>query len=154
MKRSIFILFVTLAASVVSSSIVTAGSPAPEGRTYFVYVVGLDDDPYLPQVDCLAFDATHACTLDGGTCLEWQRVEEESGTPKESGFSLFTEIDEDGLLVTMKGQGRVDSRGSRSSIAAVAQAAALDQRINFSLAGRQTSRNRCLAMMEDFLNQE
>ena len=130
-----------------------AKSPAPEGRTYFVVVIGLGDDPYVPEVDCLTFDATQACTLDDQTCLSWERAEGGLQTNKESGFSLTTTIDSDGLMINLEGQGRADSRGSKSSISAVARAAALDEQLNFSLAGRQTTRNQCLRRIDEYMAQ-
>ena len=146
------ILF-TLSATLLASSALVAKSPAPEGRTYFIHVIGFGDDPFMAEADCLTFDATQACTLDGQTCLDWSRIEEGRQTVRESGFTMSTEIDDEGLVITMEGQGRVDSRGPKSSIAAVGQAAALDQRMNFTFAGRQTSRSRCLDMVEDFQSQ-
>jgi hypothetical protein len=126
-----------------------AKEPAPEDRTYLVYVVGLSDDPYETMADCLTFDASQACTPDRSTCLSWQRTEGGVQTGRESGFSFFDETDDEGVLVTIEGQGRVDSRGAKSSISAVAQAFALGQRLNFSFSGRQIGLGKCLNKLEE-----
>ena len=140
-----------LLAILVTGSTAVAGAPAPEGRTYFVYIMGLNDDPYEVGVDCLAFDATQACSLDDEICLAWERAEGGLQTRKESGFSIVTEIDDDGLILTLEGQGRVNSRGGRSSISVAADVTALDVHLNFVFAGRQVGKNRCLRLQEEFL---
>ena len=150
MKRPTAILILTLCAMLLTGSSAMAGAPAPEGNTYFIYVIGLEDDPYEASADCLIFDATHACTLDDQVCLTWQRTEGGLQYNKESGLSFAAEIDDDGLIITVEGQGRVDSRGRRSSISVVGRVAALDVQMNFAFAGRQVGRNRCLRMVEDF----
>ena len=127
-----------------------AKNPVPQGRTYFILVMGLGEDPYSPEADCLTFDATQACTLDGGTCLDWQRLEGQTQSDREVAFALSTQFEEDGITITIEGQGRVDSRGARSSISYVAQARALDQKMNFGFSGRQIGPSRCMQMVADF----
>lgn len=150
MTRRFPVFLLILLAVLLINSTAMAKDPAPAGRTYFVFVMGLDEDPYAIEPDCLTFSATEACTLDGQLCLDWQRVEGGLQSSSQSGFSLVTEIEDDGLIVTITGQGRVDSRGRKSSISAVGRAAALDVQLNFSFSGRQANRNRCRQMMEDF----
>ena len=143
----LLVLFLTLG---ITTTVAQAKNPAPEGRTYFVLVMGLNEDPYRPEPDCLSFGATQACTLDGDTCLDWQRLEEGSRSDRESAFSFTTQIDDDGVIITIQGLGRVDSIGPRSSLALVAHASALDVRVNFTLTGRQVGPARCRQMAEDF----
>jgi len=149
-KRPISILLLIPCAVLLTGSTAMAKGPAPEGRTYFVYVMGLNDDPYEADADCLAFDATHACAIDDQICLTWQRAERGLQTNRESGFSVAAEINDDGLIITMKGQGRVNARGRKSSISVAAWAEALGFEQNFVFAGRQVGRARCLGMVEDF----
>jgi hypothetical protein len=139
-----------LLATLLISPTAMAKNPPPEGRTYFVFIMGLDDDPYGIEADCLTFDATQACSPDGQTCMAWERTEGGRQSQKESGFSLATEIEDDGLIIRLDGQGRIDSRGHKSSISAVARAAALDLQLNFAFAGRQVGASRCRQMVEDF----
>ena len=150
MKRPTPILLLTLITGLLMSPSLMAKGPPPDGRTYIVFVMGLGDDPLSPEGDCLTFDATRACTLDNGTCLDWRRTEGGLQTPNESGFSLATEIEDDGLTIVMEGQGRIDSRGPKSSISAAVHATALDVQLNFAFTGRQTSRNKCRRRIEDF----
>jgi len=149
-KRPTSILLLILCPMLLTGSAAMAKGPAPEGRTYFVYVMGLNDDPYEADADCLTFDATHACAIDDLFCLTWQRAQGGLQTNRESGFTIVAEIDDDGLIIAMEGQGRVNSRGKRSSISVVARAAALGVQLNFVFAGRQVGRSRCLRMVEDF----
>jgi len=127
-----------------------AKNPVPEGRTYFIFIMGLDDDPYGIDVDCLTFDANQACTPDGEICLDWQRTQGGVQTNKEVGFALNTQFDQDGLIIRMEGQGRIESRGRNSSLSAVVRAAALSEQLNFTFAGRQVKRSRCLRLAEEF----
>ena len=150
MRRTASILALVLPLVLLAGSTAAAGAQAPQGRTYFVWVMGLNDDTYDADVDCLTFDATEACSSDGEVCLAWQRAEGGVQARKQSGFSFETEIDDDGLIITMDGQGRVDDRGKGSSISMVARAAALDLQLNFVVSGRQARRSRCLRMVEDF----
>jgi len=150
MTRPVPVFLLILSAVLFFNSTAMAKDPAPDGRTYFVYVMGLDEDPYAIEPDCLTFNATQACTQDGAMCLDWERVEGGVQKKTESGFSLATEIENEGLVIAITGQGRVDSRGRKSSISAVGKASALDVQLNFSFSGRQTTRNRCRQMMEDF----
>ncbi len=149
MRRPISILLLILCAMLLTSTTAMARSPAPEGRTYFIYVMGLNDDPYEVDADCLAFDETLACSLNQN-CLSWQRADGGLQTNNESGFLLVGDLDDDGLIVTMEGQGRVNSRGRRSSISVVTRASALGFQLNFAMAGRDVGRSRCRRMVEDF----
>ena len=130
-------------------SVVSAKEPAPEDRTYFIQVMGLQEDPFAVEADCLTFSATEACTLGGQTCLSWQRVQEGLQSRQQSGFSLSATLDDDGLLIALSAQGRVDTRGSKSSISAAGAATALDLKMNFAFSGRQVSRGRCRQLVEE-----
>lgn len=150
MKRPISILLLTVGAMLLTGSATMAKGPPPEGRTYFVYVMGLEDDLYDISADCLEFDETQACSIGDQFCLTWQEAEGGLHTSKAFGISFAAEIDSDGLLITMEGQGRVETRGRRSSISAVGRAAALDVQLNFTFSGRDVGRSRCLRMVEEF----
>jgi len=150
MKRSLSILLLIPSVMLFTSAASSAKGLPPEGRTYFVYVMGLEDDPYEISADCLEFDATHACSVDDQFCLAWQRTEGGIQTNKEFGLSFSAEIDDDGLLITMGGQGRVEARGRRNSLSAVGRASALHVQLNFTFFGREVGKGRCLRMVEDF----
>ena len=132
-----------------SGSAVMAAGPAPEGRTYFIQVMGLDETPYEVAADCLTFGATEACSL-AGTCLSWERMESSQQSRRESGFTLEAEVEDDGTTITLKGQGRVNSRGSKSSIAVASRASAMGVQLNFAFSGRQVGRSRCVQLVEEF----
>lgn len=150
MKRSTSILLLILGAMLLSGSATLAKDLPPEGRTYFVYVMGFEQDPYEVFADCLEFDETQACSLDDLFCLTWQKTEGGLQTSRAFGISFAAELDSDGLLITMEGQGRVESRRRRSSISAVGRAVALGQQLNFAFSGREVGRSKCLRMVEDF----
>ena len=150
MKKILSILLLILGAMLLTGSTTMARGLPPEGRTYFVYVMGLNDDPYEASADCLEFDEDQACSLDDQFCLRWQETEGGLRTNKAFGISFAAEIDSDGVLITMEGQGRVESRGRRSSISAVGRAAALGVQLNFVFSGREVGRRKCQSMVEDF----
>jgi len=148
------ILLLTVLAMLLLSPTAMARNPAPEGRTYFIFIMGLEDDPYGIEADCLTFGANQACTPEGDICLDWQRTQGGVQTNKEGGFALHTQFDQEGLIIRMEGQGRIDSRGRKSSLSAVARAAALDVQLNFTFAGRQVKRSQCLRLAEEFRAQQ
>ena len=153
MIRPAPIFLLTLLAMLLLSPAAMAKNPVPEGRTYFIFIMGLDDSPYGIEVDCLTFDANQACTPEGDVCLDWQRTQGGVQTNREVGFSLSTQFEEDGLIIRMDGQGRVDSRGRKSSLSAVARAEALGEQMNFTFAGRQVKRSQCIRLAEEFRSQ-
>ena len=86
MKLPIAVSVIVSIALLLSVSSAGAKAPAPEGRTYFIQVMGLDDAPYEVGADCLTFGATEACSL-AGTCLRWERLESPQAGPGEgTGF--------------------------------------------------------------------
>lgn len=150
MNRLSSILLVAVLAAIAATSPAAAKDPAPAGRTYFILVVGLDEDLYRPQADCLKFDPTQVCTLDGQMCFDWFRVEGGVQEARESGFALTAEIDDGEAAISLDGQGRVDSRGNRSSISFAGHLEALGQRLNFSFSGRQVGAAKCMRMASEF----
>lgn len=125
-----------------------AKPPVPEGRTYFVVIMGLGDTPYEQEADCFTFDADEVCATD--VCLTWRRVEAPGQTRKQTAFEMEGEIDDDGLLIDVEGQGRAENRGQRSTIAVAARAAALGQKLNFGITGREVGASGCQSLLEDF----
>lgn len=153
MKHPVPLMILVLLTSVALASPAVAKGAPPDGRTYFILVVGLGDDAYAPEADCLTFGATQACTLSGDPCLDWQRLEGQTQSGKEVAFGLSTMLEEDGVVIALAGQGRVDSRGPKSSISFAGHAAAEGMQINFSFAGRQVGRTRCQQQVEAFRGQ-
>jgi hypothetical protein len=149
MRRNAKLFVPILLVSLLVSSAAVAKEPAPEGRTYFILVIGLADDPYQAEPDCLTFDALQACTLDGDTCLDWEPLAS-SPDNRQTDFSMTTELEDDGLIILLEGRGTVESRGAKSSISYAAHASVLDQQANFAFAGRQTSAARCRRAVDDF----
>jgi hypothetical protein len=149
MNRPIAASVIVSITLLMTASSAMAKAPAPEGRTYFIQVMGLDETPYEVGADCLTFGATEACSL-AGTCLRWERLESPQGSRKESGFTLVGEVEDDGLSITLEGQGRVNSRGAKSSIAVASRASALGVQLNFAFLGRQAGLSRCIQLVEEF----
>ena len=150
MRHATLIPVLILSSALFAGSTVEGAAPPPQGRTYFVNVMGLGDEPYDMSVACLAFDATQACVPDDEVCLNWQRSEGGVQTVQVSGFTVDGELNDDGLVITMDGQGRVEGRGRKSSITIAARAQALGVQLNYVIAGRQASRGRCRRMVEAY----
>ena len=149
MNRQTAICIIVSIATLLPISAAMAKGPAPEGRTYFIQLIGLEELPYQVSADCLTFGATEACSLNG-TCLSWERTEEAGSSSKESGFSLFGELEDDSVPIILDGRGRVNSRGGKSSIAVASRASAMGARLNFAFSGRQVGRTRCTELVEEF----
>ena len=150
MNRSITVPVIVSIAILLPLSAAVAKGPAPEGRTYFIQVMGLEEQPYEVATDCLTFGATEACSL-AGVCLRWERLESPQQTRKEFGFTLVGEVEDDGVVIVLDGRGQVNSRGSKSSIAVASRASAMGVQLNFAIAGRQVGRARCEQLVEEFL---
>lgn len=119
-----------------------AAAKPPAGRTYFTAFTGLDE-PYEVTTECLAFEEAALCSADGELCGLWVRQE---SAGKQTGFSF--ELSSRGRTV-LEGQARVDSRGSRSSIAGVGRLSGAGRRQNVSLAGREVGEARCLELLAE-----
>lgn len=136
-----------------SSQLAAAKEAAPADRTYFVVIVGLGAaGPYDVEAGCLTFEGSEFCTDGGETCLTWNRTQGGLQVRKQSGFSFLVELEEDGELVQISGQGRVDDRGKKSAISAVGRGRVNDQMINFSFAGREVRASRCPELVNEFLS--
>jgi hypothetical protein len=147
-RQTAICIIVSITILLSGSAVLTAGA-APEGRTYFIQVMGLEEQPYEAAADCLTFNATEACSL-AGTCLEWERLESSQQSRKESAFTLIGEVDDEGMVITLDGKGRVNARGNKSSIAVASRASAMGVQLNFSFSGRQVGRARCVELVEEF----
>jgi len=129
-----------------------AKDAVPAERTYFIVIMGLGDNgPYDVEAGCLTFDGSEFCTEDGETCLAWDRTQGGLQVRKQSGLSFTADLEEDGMLLQINGQGRVDDRGKKSALSAVGRAQVGEQIVNFSLAGREVRASRCLDLISDFV---
>lgn len=146
-------LFAAVLLAVAPVGLAAAKDAAPADRTYFVVIVGLGDGgPYDVEAGCLTFDGSEFCTDGDETCLAWSRTQGGLQVRKQSGFSFHVDMEEDGVLVQINGQGRVDDRGKKSALSAVGRGRVGDQMVNFSFAGREVRASRCPELVEDFLN--
>lgn len=133
----------------------TAASAArpPAGRTYFVVSIGVATDrseAYEVDVGCVQFSDDEFCEADGA-CGAWFRTTAGLQTLKQSsiGFEYTLIDDETGATVQVDGQGRVDDRGAKSSMGAVARGLepGSGSKINFAFAARAVSPARCLELV-------
>ena len=129
---------------------------APVGRTYFVVSLGVafdSSEAYEIDAGSLHFTRNELCETDGD-CGVWWRIEDPNHLARQSaaGFQFDLTDDETGLPVRIEGRGRIDARGPKSSIAAVAQGIepASGVTINFALAGRAVGARKCERLAAQF----
>lgn len=145
------IIWATLLLALSPAYAAVAKDAVPADRTYFVVVMGLGDDgPYDVEATCLKFDGSEFCDVYGETCLEWDRTQGGKQVRKQSGFSFAVDIEDNGMLVQINGQGRVDDRGKKSALSAVGRGQVGDQMVNFSIAGREVRASRCPNLIRDY----
>ena len=129
-----------------STSSVMAASP-PANHTYFAILMG-GDAPYSWDAECLRFTQTELCTQKGA-CGTWSRIGPEG---PEMAFAFEVTYQEDGRDVRIEGQGRIDDRGKKDSLAAAAQVELGGSSTNIGITGRSTSRKKCERVLRDFMN--
>ncbi len=156
LKKDMIVVLAILAFAVLTGTQPAAAAKAPVGKTYYVISVGVATDQfeaYQLDAGCLRFTRTELCD-SAGECGAWWRIQEEKRAKKQwqVGFEFDIVDDETGLPVKMNGVGRIDARGSRSSIAGAAHGVELTsgEVINFSIAGRAVSAARCEQLAADF----
>lgn len=154
-KTPVPVMLAALLVALLASAEPASAAKTPVGKTYFVVSLGLSSDPaeiYQPDVGCLQFTRTEVCDRDGD-CGRWWRIEEER-QPRQWGVRFEFDLidDQTGQPIRLEGQGRVDARGPRSSIAAAAHGQDENSgvTINFALAGRAVSLARCEQLVADF----
>lgn len=138
-----------------ASAAPASGAKAPVGKTYFIVSIGVaseQSEAYEIGVGCLTFTRTELCGEED--CGRWWNAEEDGRARRQMaiGFEFNLTDDETGALIDMDGTGRIDARGPKSSIAGVARGVERDTgvKINFSLAGRQTTPANCAQLVADF----
>jgi murein DD-endopeptidase MepM/ murein hydrolase activator NlpD len=111
------------------------------------------DEPYSWEADCLRFTATEICTSDldssDEACGTWSRL---GPLGTESEFTFEIAFEENGNPVRLGGHGRIDDRGKKDSLAAVAVFQMGSQTFNFAIAGRSTNARKCQRILRDFSN--
>lgn len=142
-------------ALVAATQPLSAAQP-PVNRTYFIVALGVATDAaevYQLDVGCLTFTRSELCDADGD-CGVWWRLEDEVRTPRQwaTGFEFFLTDDETGLPIHVIGRGRIDGRGPKSSLAAVAHGveATSGTTINFAVAGRAVGPRKCERLVAEY----
>jgi hypothetical protein len=115
----------------------------PAGNTYYTVLVGVAA-PYDVSTFCFDFDSKTICSTDGAGCGSWRWT---GGRGGQAEFTFDISPLEDGDQLRAAGVGRVDTRGRKSSIGGTGNVSASGERFNFSFAGRETPRRRCLDML-------
>jgi murein DD-endopeptidase MepM/ murein hydrolase activator NlpD len=125
--------------------------PPPAKKTYFVILMGLDDDEaYSWQADCWRFTGGEMCT-PAGVCGEWIATESEGRKPV--GISFEVESETHGIPFEIDGQIRIENRGQKSSLGGAARMQAAEiGAFNFGVAARQVSRRSCPVVLEEFIH--
>lgn len=117
----------------------------PVGKTYYTVMVGLAS-AYDISTSCFEFGASSVCSTDGDTCGSWLRMDT---IGKQTGFTFDMSLIEDESLVRIRGEGRLDTLGRKSSIGGTGRISGAGPRFNYSFAGREMPKARCLAMLGD-----
>jgi hypothetical protein len=140
----------------VTSAAPAAAAKAPVGKTYFVVSVGVASDAaeaYELDYGCVRFTPTLFC--QESRCGEWERTADGRQTSREWPMAFHWTIvdDETGAAVEIDGKGRIDSRGPKSSISAVARGRDPETgvAINFAFAGRAVGAARCERLVTEYL---
>ena len=130
-----------------------ANATPPIGKTYFTILMGVEE-PYGTLPGCVSFTETEICffisappnTLD--TCGDWMPGTE---TGKQTSFTFdFEFLEFEGESIRVDGQGRVDSRGRKSTVSSSGRARDAEGKLNFGMVGRATSPNRCRQLVDDY----
>jgi hypothetical protein len=137
-----------------------SAAKAPQGKTYFVVTLGLDEGgggPFGVGAGCLRFASGGGFYCErGALCGSWERVTGAGQTSQQTAFKveLQMEDDETGNPIFVDGFGRVDDRGPMHTISIVAQARepVSGYRMNFGFVGKPTKWNRCASLVEEFEN--
>jgi hypothetical protein len=117
----------------------------PVGRTYYTVLVGVAE-PYDISTACFEFGPNGVCSTDGDTCGSWLRA---GGHGKQTGFTFDMSLLENGELIKLQGEGRLDTLGRKSSIGGTGRISGAGPRYNYSFAGREMPKNRCQHMLVD-----
>ncbi len=138
---------------ILAAALPASAARPPAGRTYFVISMGTEigeGEEFTRSAGCVRFTATEFCQED--QCGTWTRTMTEVQTPKETSFAFsWILIDEEtGLAVEIDGEGRIDSRGRKDALAAVARGVIAGEQRNFAFAGRSVPAARCPRLVAAF----
>jgi hypothetical protein len=131
------------AASLLSFAAPSNAARPPVGRTYYTVMMGLAS-PYSVSTSCFEFGATSLCSTDDDSCGFWLPTDT-SG--RQGGFTFDMSLISEGNLVSIRGEGRVDMIGRKSSIGGTGRISGAGPVFNYSFAGREVPKNRCLHML-------
>ncbi len=157
-RKAVFPVATLLALAVLFAAAPGEAAKPPTGRTYFIVSLGVAMDgseAYEIDAGCLRFTQDVLCESEaGGDCGIWWRIDEETRSPRQwaAGFEFFLTEDETGLPIHILGRGRIDARGPKSSLAAVATGVeeTSGATINFAIAGRAVGAQRCTRLVAEF----
>jgi hypothetical protein len=115
----------------------------PVGKTYYTILVGLAS-PYDVSTSCFEFGASDVCSTDGDSCGSWLRTDAHG---KQTGFTFDMSLLDNGDLIRLQGEGRIDTLGKKSAVGGTGRISGAGPRFNYSFAGREMSRARCEQML-------
>ena len=138
---------VTLAAGALLLLTTVAADAArpPVGKTYYTVLVGVAE-PYEVSASCFEFGPNDICSTDGDSCGSWLRTDTQG---RQTGFDFDMSMLHDGDLIRFRGEGRVDTLGRKSSIGGTGRISGAGPAYNYSFAGREMPKARCLQMLAD-----
>lgn len=116
---------------------------SPVGKTYYTVLLGLAE-PYDMSASCFEFGLNALCSTDGDTCGSWVMTDSRG---RQGAFDFDLALLEDGVPVRIQGEGRLERQGKRSSIGGTGRIAGAGPMFNYSFAGREVKKGRCLEML-------
>jgi hypothetical protein len=134
-----------MALGLVSLSSSAEAARPPVGKTYYTVLMGVAS-PYDISTACFEFGANEVCSTDGDSCGSWLRTH---ALGKQTAFTFDMSLLDNGDLIRLQGQGRVDTLGRKSSIGGTGRIAGAGPRYNYSFAGREMPRSRCEQMLAE-----
>ena len=144
-QRALTLGVLAAAALLLASSTSVDAARPPVGKTYYTILVGVGS-PYESTSSCFEFGANDVCSTDGDSCGSWLRTD---ATGKQTGFTFDMSLLDDGRLVRLRGEGRVDTLGRKSSIGGTGRISGAGPTYNYSCAGRAMPKARCQQMLAD-----
>jgi hypothetical protein len=144
-QRTQFRKVLFAAAALLLTTVAAGAARPPIGKTYYTVLVGLAE-PYDISTACFDFGPNGVCSTDGDSCGSWLRA---GGPGKQSGFTFDMSLLDNGNLIRLQGEGRIDTLGKRSSIGGTGRISGAGPRYNYSFAGREMPKIRCQQMLAD-----
>jgi murein DD-endopeptidase MepM/ murein hydrolase activator NlpD len=136
---------VVCTAGLLAATSAPAWAGPPAGRTYFTIFLGTES-PFSEGADCMRFTRDEICT-SSDLCGSWFRTEP---VGPESAIAFEFRFDDGGQPTEIEGQARIDNRGKKNTLAAVARYRQGREVRNFGFVGRPARPRECLGLLAEW----